>query len=359
MSTREDPEFNNITQRWEYEDEDGISYQQDPTTRNWMPIIDEELLKSQQAAYSVPGVDEHAPALDHRKKRKIQETFTSAEQEQMPDKHVKKDKPQQKPRETSVYVQGLPLDVTVEEMATVFSKCGLLSEDPATGQPRIKIYTDSNGRQKGDALVIYFRPESVDLALQLLDETSLRGDDQLLEVSKASFEHKKKSGEDQNKKPRPEAEKKKASRRAGKLNSKLADWSDDDVDKLPKANKYDKIVILKGMFSLDELEKDPSLLLDLKDDVREECEKLGEITNVTLYDKEEEGIMRVKFKDAAQAQNCIKLMNGRYFGGAQIVAELHDGRRRYMKTGKNDEDDEGEAEEQRLEKFGAWLEGDE
>lgn len=38
------------------------------------------------------------------------------------------------------------------------------------------------------------------------------------------------------------------------------------------------------MFTLAELEEDPSLLLDLKDDVREECETLGKVTNVVLWD---------------------------------------------------------------------------
>jgi HIV Tat-specific factor 1 len=38
------------------------------------------------------------------------------------------------------------------------------------------------------------------------------------------------------------------------------------------------------MFSLQELDEDASLLLDLKNDVREECSSLGEVTNVVLYD---------------------------------------------------------------------------
>ena len=41
---------------------------------------------------------------------------------------------------------------------------------------------------------------------------------------------------------------------------------------------------MEGMFSLKELEEDATLLLDLKEDVREECENLGTVTNVTLYD---------------------------------------------------------------------------
>ena len=38
------------------------------------------------------------------------------------------------------------------------------------------------------------------------------------------------------------------------------------------------------MFTLQELEEDASLLLDLKEDVRDECSALGEVTNVVLYD---------------------------------------------------------------------------
>lgn len=38
------------------------------------------------------------------------------------------------------------------------------------------------------------------------------------------------------------------------------------------------------MFTLAELDDDPTLLLDLKEDVREECETLGKVTNCTLYD---------------------------------------------------------------------------
>jgi len=38
------------------------------------------------------------------------------------------------------------------------------------------------------------------------------------------------------------------------------------------------------MFTLAELQEDPTLLIDLKEDTREECKLLGEVTNVTLYD---------------------------------------------------------------------------
>ncbi len=71
------------------------------------------------------------------------------------------------------------------------------------------------------------------------------------------------------------------------LRRKLEGWSSDEDnagEAAVKAKNGGKIVVLKGMFTLAELEEDPTLLLDLKEEVREECEKLGEVTNVTLYD---------------------------------------------------------------------------
>ena len=48
--------------------------------------------------------------------------------------------------------------------------------------------------------------------------------------------------------------------------------------------KQTKTVVLRHMFTLEELASDPTLLLELKEDVREECETLGKVTNVVLYD---------------------------------------------------------------------------
>ncbi len=42
-------------------------------------------------------------------------------------------------KNTSVYVTGLPLDVTEEEVEQEFSKCGIIKEGP-DGKPRIKLY---------------------------------------------------------------------------------------------------------------------------------------------------------------------------------------------------------------------------
>lgn len=80
------------------------------------------------------------------------------------------------PKNTAIYISGLPLDTTVEEVAAFCSKCGIIMDEIATGKPRVKLYhCESNPDElKGDALVVYLREESVNLACTLLDESEFR-----------------------------------------------------------------------------------------------------------------------------------------------------------------------------------------
>lgn len=176
---------------------------------------------------------------------------------------------------------------------------------------------------------------------------------------------------------------------------KLEEWgSDDDFGPSREAPKKEtastsRVVVLKRMFTLAELDEDASLLLDLKEDVREECSNLGDVTNVVLYDvrplatrprsrlrcvqKEPDGIMTVKFRDPVSAQACILVramilagyhltrrqkMHGRFFAGRRVEAWLYDGKQHYRRTGDRtyeDGEDGEQSEQARLEAFRAWL----
>jgi len=76
----------------------------------------------------------------------------------------------------------------------VFSKCGVIAEEIDSGKPRIKMYEDDQGQFKGDALVVYFRPESVNLAIQMLDDSDFRlgtdGPSGKMRVQAADFSYK-------------------------------------------------------------------------------------------------------------------------------------------------------------------------
>jgi HIV Tat-specific factor 1 len=97
-------------------------------------------------------------------------------------------------KNTAVYITNLPLDATADEVFSVFSKCGVIAEEIDRGKPRIKLYTDEAGNFKGDALVVYFRAESVALAVQMLDDTDFRfgaaGASGRMSVQAADFSYK-------------------------------------------------------------------------------------------------------------------------------------------------------------------------
>ena len=125
------------------------------------------------------------------------------------------------------------------------------------------------------------------------------------------------------------------------FHSRLADWDDDDPSTLPDtSSRWDKVVVLKHMFTLKELAEDASALLEIKDDIREECEKLGKVTNVVLYDKEEDGIVTVRFSNATSAEACIRNFDGRWFDGRQVEADIADGRERFKKSSKDEDHSE-------------------
>ncbi|WAQ87180.1 hypothetical protein PtA15_8A81 [Puccinia triticina] len=293
--------FDKTTSKWQFEDDDGREYEWIEAKQTWAPIIDESLWAAQQTAYRVDGVDENSPVPSNSKKDKKQiklekqlqkKNVSNNKRTRDPDNESNSNPPQ---RNTAVYVSRLPLDTTPEELKDCFSRAGLILVDEEN-RPKIKLYKDDKtGIFNGSALIVFLKPESVELAIRLFDDTSLRlgsgPEEDRMQVSRAEFSHKKVTDPQQtgsNSNPQStDQQRKKRAKKVEKLKSKLEEWDSDDDQANPRAPppRFAKIVVLKHMFTLTELQEDPTLLIDLKEDVREECELLGEVTNITLYDK--------------------------------------------------------------------------
>ncbi|CCA67561.1 related to Splicing factor U2AF-associated protein 2 [Serendipita indica DSM 11827] len=359
--------YNTVSQKWEFEDDDGNEMEWDDVKNAWVPLVDEELVRQQQAVYSVAGVDENTPAAPvlarENKKRKAGQSngdiTTSAGPAKKKGKNEGSTNTKPASKNTAVFVSNLPRDATVDEIAERFGKFGVIMEDDA-GEPKIKMYADDKGNFNGEALVVYFMEGSVNLAVNLLDEAELRLGDQstIMRVQPGEFGHKQSGGVEVT---RRVVDKKKATSRIAKLKNKVGDWDFDDgfgptEEPVQKEQIIEsRVVVLKHMFTLEELKEDPSLLLDLKEDVREEAETIGDVTNVVLYDEEPEGIMTIKFRDPISAKACIIKMNGRWFSGRQIEASFFTGRQRFRKSGHSDEAGDDANEKERLAGFEKWL----
>ncbi|KAH8910838.1 hypothetical protein BR93DRAFT_907630 [Coniochaeta sp. PMI_546] len=336
--------FSKLDNKYIAVQDDGTEYEFDRDLRRWVPIIDEELIQQQQSGYFSNNAAAGSSEPSHGQKRKNNHSNDRERQAREP--------PAPK-QNTAIYVTGLPLDATVEEVHDLFSrKCGVIAEEIDSGRPRIKMYTDEKGNFKGDALVVFFKPQSVDMAVMLLDDSDFRfSSDGLtagrMRVMPADSSYKKTNNESGS-----NAHRQKIIRKTQKLAAKLSDWDDDEPSALPtgrpnipevkNSSRWDKVVILTHMFTLQELEEDPAALLDIKEDIRDECGKLGEVTNVILFDQEEEGIVSVKFATPEAAEACVKLMHGRSFDGRTVEAYFATGKERFRKSKKSAQDEDGE-----------------
>eukprot|EP00929_Paragymnodinium_shiwhaense_P017081 TRINITY_DN125_c0_g2_i1.p1 TRINITY_DN125_c0_g2~~TRINITY_DN125_c0_g2_i1.p1 ORF type:complete len:698 (-),score=225.48 TRINITY_DN125_c0_g2_i1:124-2139(-) len=228
----------------------------------------------------------------------------------------------------NVYVSGLPPDVTTNELEPVFKRAGVLKLDLDTGAAKIRIYRDGDGKCNGGALVTYANPASVELALKFLHEHELRPKC-TISVQQADFEETEKkvkmSKEElqvlaATRKKQVEVDRKKFLA-AKNAQQEAVSWSGEMDDGSGR-----RIVVLKHMFSLEEaVEEGPQFYKELVEEIQEECEKVGVVQKVTPMEGHRQGIVCVKFKLSCEAEECIRVMDGRFFAGRTVEAYFYDG----------------------------------
>lgn len=228
----------------------------------------------------------------------------------------------------NVYVSGLPADVTLQELEPVFRRAGVLKLDVETGEAKIRIYMAPDGLGcKGDALVTYANAASVELAVKFLHEFELRPQCRIC-VQQADFQEHERDPKLTKAQLKELASSRKTDQERAKYiaaknaQKEAVSWGGDMDDGTGR-----RVVILKHLFCPEEAEKEgPGFYAELAEEVREECARIGQVAKVTPLERHKLGIVCVKFKLSSEAEECIRVMDGRFFGGRTVEASFYDGR---------------------------------
>jgi len=210
---------------------------------------------------------------------------------------------------TFVYAQGLPLDVTEDEVVEFFMKCGVLKIDPTTGKKKVKIYTDESGKQKGDARICYENIESVEMALEWLCDSEIRPGYKV-HVEQAVFEQ---HGETYKPREVHKLDKIEKLRIKAEHERQMA-WDEEELHEVGL-----KIVILEGFYTLDEIEEITSqfpeedlegvmlakqqFFKELESELRAEIEsKIGPVHKIDFFPDNPAGVCKIKFMSGLHAE---------------------------------------------------------
>lgn len=98
------------------------------------------------------------------------------------------------------------------------------------------------------------------------------------------------------------------------------------MQRLMRPEKPNVVVVLRNMVTPEEVDG------DLQDEITEECNRFGQTVRVVIYqeaqseDERAEVIVKifVEFKEQSEAEAAVDGLNGRYFGGRLVRAELYD-----------------------------------
>lgn len=245
-------------------------------------------------------------------------------------------KASKKTKHNWVYVTGLPGDITEEEIMNHFTKVGILATNAHDQTPKIKLYRKEDGTLKGDCSVCYHSPDSVALALSVLDGGYIRLNNQIT-VIKADFQSKSQSAEGAKEegntklnssssassgtgtgaqkweRDKPSASQVKVMQAAQK---QALSWNEDDDGGGVRKRDLLTIIVLEQAFDPVALAGSGSsnskaeLLKALERRVATACGAFGEIDKITVYSKHPDGVVIVRYRTNYAAQQCRDQLNG-------------------------------------------------
>ena len=375
----------------EYQSDGGTTYIRKKDSDQWMDsklvppttsLGRKRKLNGANSANGVNGVNVHSDTNHHKENRKKDTAQGGVTHKK---KKASKAKFRAKNAKCWIYVTNLPSDTTALELSNYFSKVGILDLNPETQKPKIKLYRYKKGQVmqtpessgddtgakerlakggeiKGDASICYARPESVQLALQFLDDSIFRpsssmDNDIRISVKPAKFEQ---HGDLYQKKRSVSNVKRKVCRLAA---LQAIGWDEDgDNGRITGGLKGLRIIVLKAAFTLSILQagNEDEILKELEQGLHEQCSQYGTVEKITIFSKNPEGVVIVKFTQPTAASQAVAYYNGKIapknFGGKEMEAVYWDGVTDY--TVKDLVKEEKETN-QRLDEFGDWLDNQE
>lgn len=312
-----------------YTDKDGVKFFFDKEKGAWFPKLDDEFMARYQMNYGFTETKDET--LENKKVDKPEDTPKEEEKDESKQAQNKGEKRKaseptwfelDEKENTKVYVTNLPTDITEQEFIDLMQKCGLVMRDPSTGDFKIKLYkVAGTDILKGDALCTYIRIESVQLALNLLDGYEFKG--KTIQVERAKFQMKGQYDPTL----KPKMKKRKEKQKLKKIQEKLFDWRPEKP--VGEKAKHEKVVVIKNLFEPSIFDTEVSLILEFQEDLREEVSKLGVVRKVIIYDRHPEGVAQINMSSPEEAENVVKLLNGRWFMKRQLSAEIWDGKTKF------------------------------
>ncbi|ODV66835.1 hypothetical protein HYPBUDRAFT_109735 [Hyphopichia burtonii NRRL Y-1933] len=352
--------FDQSASQWIFEEND-TEYIYNFILQRWMPkvIRDEEEVEGKKRQKDADTEeDENKRNIKRLKKEQLQAVKDEINRLKNNIKKTTGDKDEDKSsNNTGAYVSNLPDNISKQDLIDSFSKYGMISEDYKTGEPRVKLYYDKENHFKNEALVIYHSPDSVSLAIEMLNDSYILPptdkSQKKIRVERADFSNSSSKDDKKERRVLTQEEKDLLNQRKEAMRKKLTEWDDETSDNKVsqiKQKVWSKMVVATNMFRKEEFSKDSYLEIDLKDDITDECNKLeigNDITSIKIYDQS--AVIVIKFNKAELASKCIEAFDGRYYDGLKLSVARYNGEKFSHSVNPSDEAN-------RLDQFGDWLE---